>query len=149
LKERSWLKAIALWQITGGAAGGVMFLDAVPRLQLPTDSKWTLLGIFVPICVFSVVTGWALLHGRAAARVPSIILHAVQLLGVGTTHFTFRLVLGPFLYLYVTRSTFGINAGFQPEMRWHTSGPMPYEPHVVINLLSLTCIVLLIRWRYP
>ena len=32
MKQRGWLKAIAIWQITGGIIGGATFLDAVPRL---------------------------------------------------------------------------------------------------------------------
>src|SRR5258705_13813223 len=84
LKQRFWIKSIAVWQMTGGALGGVYLLDAISRLKVAADLRLALFAIVVPICALSLLSGWALLHQRRAARLPSLIVHAVQLIGFGT-----------------------------------------------------------------
>jgi hypothetical protein len=148
MKQRGWLKAIAIWQITGGVIGGATFLDAVPRLQVSADAKWVVLVPAVILSGLSVLAGWALLEGRPAARGPSLVVHAVQMIGVGAPAFTYRVVLGPYLFVYFAPSGFGVNAGFSPQLLWHTSGSMPFEPHIIVNVLAVTCFTLLLRWTY-
>ena len=128
--------------------GAIVFLDAVPRLPVKADAKWAVLAPAIALCALSILAGWALLKGRRAARGPSLFVHAVQLIGVGAPAFTVRVVLGPYLFFYVAPSGFGLNAGFAPQLHWHTSGSGPFEPHIIVNLLALTCIILLLRWRY-
>jgi hypothetical protein len=148
LKKRFWLKAIALWQISGGVIGGVVLLDAIPRLQASPDLKWMFAAISIPTCLLSIVSGTALLKERRSARGPSIVVHSLQLLGVGSPAITYRVILGPYFYLYVTGTTVGVNTGFAPQLHLHWGGAMPFPSHVLVNLLSLTCLVLLIHWRY-
>src|SRR5258706_42827 len=130
-KQRFWLKAIAVWQMTGGAIGGVYFLDAIPRLNASADLRTVVLAVAISVCGLSLLSGWALLKQRRAARVPSLIIHAVQAVGFGTGVFTYRLVLGPYLFLY-SLDGIGVEAGFKPQLLFRWGAPQPLGPHIIL-----------------
>ncbi len=147
MKRRIWLKAIAVWQMLGGAIGAATFLAVIAPLNAPIGTRLVLLAVLIPICLLSGVAGWGLLKARRWARGPSLLVQGLQLFGVGTTGFMARLCLGPYVYFYVINGTGGIEAGFSPQANLYWRQP-PMAPHLVVNLLAAVCIVMLLRWEY-
>jgi hypothetical protein len=64
MKRRIWLKAIAGWQMLGGALGAARFLAVLAPLNAPITNRVAVPAVLLPICLLSGLAGWGVLKGR-------------------------------------------------------------------------------------
>jgi len=150
LQPARWIRAVGVWQIIGGAAAAMTWLDLYRRLddhQFLSDLI-LLLAIFVALA--SILRGIGLVKRRTEAVVPSLFVQALQLVGFSTGDLVYQLTLGPYFDVTILWwHRLSVIAGFAPRLTVRFNVGSVGEAGVAIDLFACFCFWMLLWYEQP
>ena len=150
MRRWNWYRTIALWQIVGAIIGAGVFLDAIRQLTgVASADRIRFAVIVLAVCGCSVFCGWLLLRNSKAGRDLSVLLQAVQVLGIGANGVDFQVILGPAVTLGVVPGQWvGLKAALTPQLHWFGVRPAGAPAIIQVNLLALIWAIYLSDWLW-
>jgi hypothetical protein len=144
-----WIRTVGVWQIIGGAAAAISWLDLYRRLPEHQFTSDLILLFAIFIALASILLGAGLVKNRTEAVGPSLIVQAMQLVGFSTGDIVYQLTLGPYFDVTILWwRTLNVIVGFQPRLtvRWNIQPAA--QAGVAIDLLACFCFWTLL-WYEP
>ena len=139
-----WQRAIAAWEIAGGALSGAWFFDALRRL--PESHKKTIaLSLAGALCTLSILSGIGIAKGVRFWSGASIFIQLVQALAVASKEFAFQIVLGPFAYVTLNADGLGVDIGFRPLLVIQNTHADSGPTIIGVNALALFFVLVLVH----
>lgn len=144
-----WIRTVGVWQILGGVAAAITWLDLYRRLPEHQFTSDLILLFAILIALTAILLGAGLVKRRPEAVLPSLFVQAVQLVGFSTGDFVYQLTLGPYFDLTILWwYRLQVIAGFQSRLTLRWNVPPAAQPGVAINLLACFCFWTLL-WYEP
>ena len=145
-----WIRTVGVWQIVGGAAAGVTWLDLYRRLQEHEFLSDLILLFAIFIALASILLGVGLVKRRTEAVVPSLFVQALQLVGFSTGDLVYQFTLGPYFDVMILWwHRFEVIAGIQPRLTVRFNVGSAGEAGVAIDLLACFCFWILLWYEPP
>ena len=145
-----WIRTVGVWQILGGAAAAITWLDLYRRIPDHEFTSDLILLFAILIAVVSILLGVGLVKRRTEAVVPSLFVQALQLVGFSTGNFVYQLTFGPYFDLTLLWwYRISVIAGFQSRLtlRWNVQPSA--QAGVAIDLLACFCFWTLLWYEVP
>ncbi|HKN69263.1 MAG TPA: hypothetical protein VJW73_23450 [Gemmatimonadaceae bacterium] len=144
-----WIRTVGVWQILGGVAAAITWLDLYRRIPAHAVTSDVILLLAVLIALISILLGAGLVKRRPEAVMPSLFLQALQLVGFSTGNFLYQFTLGPYFDVTIVWwHSFAVVAGFQSRLSLRWNLPPSAEAGVAIDLLACFCFWTLL-WYEP
>lgn len=149
LHPAKWIRAVGVWQIIGGVAASITWLDLYRRLPDHEFGSDLILLLAIFVALASILLGIALIKRRAEAVVPSLFVHSLQLIGFSTGDVIYQLTLGPYFDVTILWwHRLSVIAGIQPRLTLGFNVQPAGEAGVAIDLLACFCFWTLL-WYEP
>ena len=135
-----WIRFVGGWQIIGGAAAAITWIDFFARLPEKGATVDAIFLFMMGLAITSIVAGIGLVKERRAAIVPSLLVQGLQVVGFSLGDLIYELHLGPYFdLLMIWTKGISITGGFRAEftLRWPVSPAA--ATGAAVNLLACFC----------
>jgi hypothetical protein len=145
-----WIRFVGGWQIIGGAAAAVTWLDGFARLPEKGLIVDAIFLFMIGVAIMSIVAGIGLVKERKAAILPSLLVQGLQVVGFSLGDFVYQIRLGPYIdLLMVWTQGLSITGGFRAAftLSWPVSPPA--ATGAAVNLLACFCFWTVLWYEPP
>lgn len=127
---------IGMYEVIGGMVSLLTFLDALRFVPAAGASGTSATLFSATAAIVSVLAGAFLLQGRRSGIHLSLIVQSVQLVAISSGTHLYQIILGPFIYIGVTASWFGIDAGLMPRFMVLVSEGRRFPDFIAVNVVA-------------
>ena len=150
LHPARWIRAVGVWQILGGIAATMTWVDVYRRISEHYFLSDLILQLAIFIALASIGLGVGLVKRRAEVVVPSLFVQALQLVGFSTGDVVYQFTLGPYLDVMVLWwHRLSVIAGFAPRLTVRFNVQPASEAGVAIDLFACFCFWMLLWYEHP
>lgn len=145
-----WIRTVGVWQILGGAAAAITWLDVYRRIPDHEFASDLILLFAILIALVSILLGVGLVKRWPDAVLPSLFVQALQLVGFSTGDFVYQFTLGPYFDVTILWwHRLEVIAGFQSRLTLRWNVPPAAQAGVAIDLLACFCFWTLLWYEEP